>query len=221
MKRANATVLAGCLAVLFVLAYSGRQALADPASDVTDLERVRGMGNAFAIYEKKYRYFPALTDVSKAKDITAVREKGNCLAMKLLLSGGFVEDAELFFSPRTGKPDAKTLAAITKDSDPTKDTTWACSFAYDAGHSAQQATAVYFGTPGSWATQHPEDIVHAITGAGVAKQIEMDATKSYQIKARIPGGTATQDDDIYADNSDTLKTNDSWLQLDVPTKIGK
>ncbi|HTL52179.1 MAG TPA: hypothetical protein VL860_06370 [Planctomycetota bacterium] len=221
MQRANVSVLAVCLAVLVVVVYSGRQAMAGPATDVSDLEQVRGMGNAFTLYEKKYHYFPALTDVGKTKAIKEARAKGNCLAMKLLLAGGFVDDATLFFSPRTGRPDAETLKAVSKEMDPVKDTTWACTYAYDAGHSSQQGATVFFGTPKSYATQNTEDIVHALSCSNQVKSIEANTMKAFLVKAKLPGGTETKDDDIYADDSETLKYADSWLQSDSPVTVDK
>lgn len=221
MKRVNAAVLTACVAVLLVLIYSGREAAANPATDVADLEQIRGMGNAFAMYHKKYRYFPAMTDVSKAKTIADVRKTGHCLALKLLIGGGFIDDAKLFFSPRNGAIDAGTIAAITKDRDPAKDTTFACAYAYDPGHSQLHGTTVFFGSEDAWLKTHEEDKAHVLSGNNTTQSLERNANKQFFIKARIPGQTATRDDDIYVDDSGQFQWNDSYLKWDVGVSAKK
>ncbi|MGH7145178.1 MAG: hypothetical protein ACREJ2_13780 [Planctomycetota bacterium] len=221
MKRVSAAVLTVCLSVLLVLLYSGRQASANQAIDASDLEQIRGMGNCFTMYSQKYDSFPAMTNPRHAKDINAVRAKGDCLSLKLLLSTGLLDDPKALFSPRLGEVSNATIAAMTKQMDPTQDTTFACGYAYDAGHSPQESQTVFFGSESSWFQTHPTEHAHVLNCAMTVKSIEPDTNKKFIITNRVPGGTTSAQDDIYTDDSATFKWSDSDLKWDVPVSIAK
>lgn len=220
-----------------------------------DLEQVRGMGNGFTLYWKKYGAFPNLgppppglqplpttrpstTGLSVPPPLTAEqaaatladataefqiqRKNGGhpaCLALKLLMSTGMVEDAKCFFSPRDAYPTEDTLAAMTKNLDPRVDPTWACTYAYDPGHDPYHGSVPFFGNRIEFLRDVGYQVAHVLTCEQVAKEVEPTADNTYVIQNHRPGDSAPVTDDIYTDDSATLGFRDAFLQWDVPKEL--
>lgn len=224
MRRIELTVLAMVLAVALVLGYSGRQAAAVASVDGKDLQQVRGFGNALVLYYKKYSFYPSLADMSAAETTTikVARDKGNCPSLKLLMAGGYIEDARTFFSERCGAADEETLEAMQKELDPRKDKTWACSFAYDAGHSPNHEEVPVFGTPAVWLEKNEDSKAHVLTCVMIAKEMERDEkAKNFTFENYKSSKRDLIADNIYGDDREALGWRDSWLQLDVPMSLKK
>lgn len=185
------------------------------ARNVRDLEQVRGVGNAMTMYEKKYSYFPALVnmaDSSTVKSISAARVGGKeCLALKLLLKCGYVDDPRIFFSPRGPTPDDATLAAMQVELDPVKDPAFASTYAYDPGHNTNHGSTPFFGTPLSTLNRDPGLNAHVLTCDQTAKEMEPPPGGVWTFANRLPTGSATQLDNLYNDDSATFGWRDSNL----------
>ncbi|MGH7144299.1 MAG: prepilin-type N-terminal cleavage/methylation domain-containing protein [Planctomycetota bacterium] len=216
-------VVIAIIAILAAIIIPAVMSVQKQANDAKDLEQVRGLGNAFTLYYKKYSFFPTLTNMAATgATITTARgaalEKATpTLSCKLLMTEQFVTDAKVFFSPREPSPDALTIQGMQKDLDPIKDQTWWCTYAYDPGHNPDNGVTPFFGNRQSLvvtqlAGAEPD---HVLTCELTAKEINYDktvgATSGYGFSNVVAGTTATKADDIYVDDSATFGSRDSFL----------
>ncbi|HTL52951.1 MAG TPA: prepilin-type N-terminal cleavage/methylation domain-containing protein, partial [Planctomycetota bacterium] len=191
------------------------------ARETKDLEHIRGMGNAFSLYQQKYSHFPAMVnmaDGSKVKSIADARVSGKeCLALKLLMKADFVTDARIFFSPRDAGPDETTLALMQADLDPAKDPAFATTYGYDPGHNTNHGATPFFGSTKSCLDRNPGIPAHLLTCDQTAKVIDPPASGTWTYPNRLPTGSTTQPDDIYKDDSGTFGWHDACLYETVGT----
>ena len=214
----------GGLAIIGVIVIVPNWGGGGMSREFRDREQVRGIAYAMTLYYKRYNYFPCLTDMSSpaTTDLQTARKNGGhpaCLALKLLLDGGYIEDYKVFFSPRAERPDDHTLQAMSKVTDPRKDSTWACTYAYDPGHNPNHGIAPFFGSTYQTAGESENHTAHVLTCELVAKEIDPDSKSAYVITVRTPGAAPDIIDNIYADNAAALAWRDSYLQWDVPANL--
>lgn len=218
-------VVIAIIAILAAIIIPAVMAVQNQANRAKDLEQVRGMGNAFTMYHKRFNFFPALINMSTAASIadarTADTPKG--LALKLMVLGAYIEDVHVFFSPRETAPTQITLKGIQAELDPAKGAAgldWASTYSYDSGHNMLHGDVPIFGSRQSFLLQ-TGDVAHVLTCAQTAKEITPDtsgATPAWVIPNHKTGTTASLVDDIYADEAATLEWRDSYLA--EPAKTG-
>lgn len=184
------------------------------SKEAKDLEQMRGMGNAFTLYNHKYGHFPTMVnmaDGAKVKSITDARVSGKeCLALKLLLKDNFVEDARVFFSPRDTMADETTLQKMVTQLDPAKDPAFATTYGYDPGHNPNHGATPFFGSPKSFLDRNGGRKAHLLTCELVVRDMESPAG-AWTFANRLPTTTTTQADDIFVDESATFGWRDACL----------
>ncbi|HTL51867.1 MAG TPA: prepilin-type N-terminal cleavage/methylation domain-containing protein [Planctomycetota bacterium] len=221
-------VVIAIIAILAAIIIPAVMAVQGQAQKSKDLEQVRGMGNAMTLYYKKYAFFPCYGNMSDPAitTITLARatEPKKGLSMKLLMSGGFAEDAKTFFCPRDAAPTANTLTQMQKELDPKKPggDVWATTYAYDAGHNPNHGAIPFFGNRLAMLVPLSYDTCHVLTCEQVAKELEVDPTTkaNYYISNHKSGDTASTNDDIYVAEDGTFGWRDSALveppKTDIP-----
>ncbi|MGH7144300.1 MAG: prepilin-type N-terminal cleavage/methylation domain-containing protein [Planctomycetota bacterium] len=228
-------VVIAIIAILAAIIVPAVVSVQRTANVAKDLEQVRGLGNGFTLYYKKYSFFPALTDMSAtgvtigtARTADAAGSPGEpTTSLKLLMTEQYITDAKIFFSPREPAPDDKTLAAMQKDLNPKVDPTWASTYAYDAGHNPGNGITPFFGNRRSLIVTQllNAEPCHVLTCDLTAKEIAYDTTgiygtSGYGLPNIVVGSTATKPDDIYADDSTTLGFRDSFLADSTVVSLG-
>ena len=218
-------VVIAIIAILAAIIIPAVMAVQGQANSAKDLEQIRGMGNGMTLYYKKYSFFPAMVNMSVpavAPDIATVRaaDADKC-AVKLLMSGGFVEDAKTFFSSLDAAPTDDTLKAMLAELNPEIDKIWYTTYAYDPGHNPNHGAVPFFGNRKGMLDLLGNPPAHVLTCEQVAKEIEpVVGTATYLIQNHAVNKTVAIEDEIY-DNSDfaALGWREAWL--DEPKATGK
>ena len=214
IRWVGSIVVTVCLLMLAAIIIPALTAVHTEGGPPKDLEQVRGMGNAFTLYYKKYSYFPALVDMNdktKVKSIADARIPGKeCLALKLLMQGGFIEDAKCFFSPRDASPTQYTLDRMQKELDLNLDPAWATTYAYDPGHNPNHGAVPFFGNRLSMLTQGKHDTAYVLTCEQVAKEIE-PTNGAWVFANHATGSAVLQTDDMFKDDSAVFTWRDADL----------
>ncbi|HTL51868.1 MAG TPA: prepilin-type N-terminal cleavage/methylation domain-containing protein [Planctomycetota bacterium] len=211
-------VVIAIIAILAAIIIPAVMRVQSQAANAKDLEQVRGMGNGFSLYNKRYNHFPAMCNMSDPAVVsistarTADAPKG--IALKLLVLGAYIEDVKVFFSPRESSPTPQTLQKMQAELDPNKGAVglqWASTYAYDSGHNTFHGITPMFGNRHGWLLQNSET-AHVLSCEQIAKEIEPDASGvAWTLPNHKANNTATAPDDIYADEVATFDWRDSYL----------
>lgn len=212
-------VVIAIIAILAAIIIPAVMAVQGQAQKAKDLEQIRGFGNGFTLYYKKYAYFPALTNMSATGVTKTAAHTADTVggvpttSLKLLMAGSFIEDAKVFFCPRDASPTEDTLRLMQVNLDPLVDPAWACTYSYDAGHNPNHGAVPFFGNKIQMLTQLGFDTLHVLTCEQVAKEMETDVTTpgKYYISNHEIGKTASVQDEVYTDDSATLSWRDAFM----------
>lgn len=218
-------VVIAIIAILAAIIIPAVMAVQNQANNAKDLEQVRGIGNGFTLYHKRYNYFPSMVNLSTAADISVPRAadvpKG--IALKLMVLGAYIEDVKIFFSPREAAPDDKTLTGMQAELDPNKGglgLDWASTYSYDAGHNMLHGDVPMFGNRRALVIQ-TGDVAHVLTCSQTAKEVNADVsggTPVWTVPNHKSSSTKSDPDDIYAEEMAKFDWRDSYLA--EPAKTG-
>lgn len=213
-------VVIAIIAILAAIIIPAVMAVQGQANSAKDLEQIRGMGNGMTLYYKKYSFFPSMINMSDpvvAPNIGAVRtgDPGKC-SVKLLMGGGFVEDAKTFFSSLDASPTEATLKAMMAELNPKTDPIWYTTYAYDPGHNPNHGAVPFFGNRLGMLDILGTPAAHVLTCEQVAKEIEPIAgstgVSAYVIQNHEINKTVAVVDEIYDDtDAAALLWRDAFL----------